>query len=84
MKVVGRFVQMVRTSAMQGNDKEGENPKDNLGVQVLTSSGTRNIFVPYVSRCGLAWPLRTGELGERCSFWWRGQVWARSGAARSS
>jgi len=57
---------MVRTSATQGNDEEGKNPKDNLGVQVLTSSGTRNISVPCASRHGLAWPPRTGEIGERC------------------
>lgn len=30
LKSVGRFLQMVRTSAMQGNDEEGKNQKDNL------------------------------------------------------
>lgn len=44
LKPVGRFLQMVRTSATQGNDEEGKSP--NLGVQVPTGSGTRDIVVP--------------------------------------
>ena len=60
---------------MQGNDKEGRNPKDNFGVHVLTSSGTRNIFGPVCKDMDLAWPPGQERLGSDTGFWYREQVW---------